>query len=210
MSSECNYLVYCHTNKINGKRYIGITSQTPTRRWRNGKGYIRNPYFSKAIEKYGWDNFKHEIIFRACSKEVAEAIEQDLIKGCHTQDHNKGYNIEGGGNATPKVSEETKKKQSEIHKGCPSAFKGHRHTEESKKKMSEAKKGKTCKNIRFGKDNSMSIPIIGINKKTGELIHFIGVGEAGRTVGISGSNISHCLSYPTHTAGGYFWRKDEK
>lgn len=207
MTSECNYIVYAHINKINGKKYFGITRQTPTRRWRNGNGYIKNPYFAKAIKKYGWDSFEHKILYRACSKEVAEAIEQDLIKGSRTQDHNRGYNIESGGNATPKVSDETRKRQSAIHKGLPSAFKGHRHTEEAKRKMSEAHKGKSFTSARYGADNPLSKKIVGINKMTGEEIIFVGVGEAGRTLGVPSSNISFCLSHPTRTAGGYFWKE---
>ena len=207
MPNENNYVVYMHINKINGKKYIGITRQTPTRRWRNGDGYIRNPYFSRAIKKYGWDAFEHRILFRACSKEVAEAIEQDLIKGCHTQDHNKGYNIESGGSATPKVSEETRKRQSAMHKGVPSAFKGHHHTEEAKRKMSEAHKGKCFTAPRYGADNPFSKVIEGINKKTGEVVRIVGISEAGRRIGTQGSNISFCLSHPTRTAGGFYWRE---
>lgn len=207
--SDCDYIVYCHRNKTDGKKYYGITSQTPSRRWRNGKGYERNPYFAKAIKKYGWEGFEHIIIFRACSKEIAEAIEQDLIKTGRTQDHSKGYNIESGGNAHDKVSDETRAKQSAIHKGVESAFKGHKHTEESKAKMSKAHKGKPCKVIRFGKDNPLSKTIIGTHKTTGEKIRCVGVCEAGRIVGVAGSNISSCLTHPTHTAGGYFWKYEE-
>lgn len=64
------YCVYCHTNKINGKKYIGITSQKPQHRWKNGQGYRNNEYFFRAIEKYGWHNFTHEILYTDLSKEV--------------------------------------------------------------------------------------------------------------------------------------------
>lgn len=57
-----NYCVYKHTSPSN-KVYIGITSQEPERRWKNGNGYKKNLYFTKAIKKYGWDNFAHEILW---------------------------------------------------------------------------------------------------------------------------------------------------
>lgn len=43
------YTVYKHTNKINGKVYIGITSQNVKRRWQNGAGYY-GTYFYNAIK----------------------------------------------------------------------------------------------------------------------------------------------------------------
>lgn len=61
MKNKNNWCVYMHTNNINGKRYIGI-SQNPKRRWKNGNGY-KTQLFGKAINKYGWDNFTHEILF---------------------------------------------------------------------------------------------------------------------------------------------------
>ena len=47
------YIVYQHKNKITNKSYIGITSQEPEQRWKNGNGYINHPKFYPAIQKYG-------------------------------------------------------------------------------------------------------------------------------------------------------------
>ena len=59
---ERKWLVYCHVNNVNGKKYVGITSKRPNDRWKNGYGYSRKFYFGRAIHKYGWDNFTHYII----------------------------------------------------------------------------------------------------------------------------------------------------
>ena len=37
---EKTWTVYMHTNKINNKVYVGITSQKVQNRWNNGKGYF--------------------------------------------------------------------------------------------------------------------------------------------------------------------------
>lgn len=89
------YIVYKHTNKINGKVYIGITCQTPEQRWRNGLGYKDQSKFYGAILKYGWDGFFHEIIYRELSQKEAYEIEEKLIKKYNSIED--GYNIQTGG-----------------------------------------------------------------------------------------------------------------
>lgn len=97
---ENTYSVYCHTNKINGKRYIGITKQNPLKRWgTNGCNYKKLNFY-RAIQKYGWDNFKHEILFENLSKEDAENKEIELIAKYNTRDDMFGYNIAIGGMLT--------------------------------------------------------------------------------------------------------------
>ena len=91
-----SYVVYMHTNILNNKKYIGITSLDPKTRWANGKGY-RFQMFGRAIEKYGWNNFKHEILFENLSQEEAQRKEIQLIKEYKTHNPDFGYNISFGG-----------------------------------------------------------------------------------------------------------------
>lgn len=105
-----NYCVYKHTAPC-GKVYIGITQQQPQKRWKNGLGYSDNPYFKNAIEKYGWDNIKHEILADSLSKEEAENLEIYYIQAYQSTNRNNGYNIAKGGNVV-EPSEESKEKTS--------------------------------------------------------------------------------------------------
>ena len=65
------YIVYKHTTP-SGKVYIGITRTTLERRCgSNGRNYSKNILFYRAIQKYGWQNIKHEILFDGLTKEQA-------------------------------------------------------------------------------------------------------------------------------------------
>lgn len=111
------YTVYMHTNKINGKKYIGITGREPKVRWGiNGNGYWGNPHFSNSIKKYGWDNFEHTILYTNLSKEEAETKEIELIALYDTTDMTKGYNRHMGGGSNGKHTPETLKLLSEREK----------------------------------------------------------------------------------------------
>lgn len=96
-----SYLIYKHTNKINGKSYIGQTCQKATRRWRNGSGYKESVVFYAAIQKYGFDNFTHEILEENLeTKALANEREQYWISYYHTWIYDpkcNGYNSTQGG-----------------------------------------------------------------------------------------------------------------
>ena len=135
-----NYSVYIHTSP-NGKVYIGITCQKPERRWKNGKGYELNEYFSRAISKYGWENIEHAILFEGLNEAEACAKEIELIAAYKSNNAEYGYNLMSGGeHGTHGL--ETRRKLSEANKG-------KHHNEESKRKIGEAKKGKN--NHNYGK-----------------------------------------------------------
>lgn len=114
------FTVYCHENKVNGKKYFGITSKIPKRRWSNGKGYNSNKYFTSSISKYGWnDGFCHIILFENLEKDKAEEIEVYLIRKYKTFDNRFGYNIKLGGNVKNCYTKETRKKISDSKIGRP-------------------------------------------------------------------------------------------
>lgn len=135
------YTVYQHKNKINGKIYIGITMQKPEIRWgKNGNNYKSSPHFYSAIQKYGWDNFEHNILFTDLTKEEACLKEQELIKYFNSMNRDFGYNSTSGGDVFT-MNEETKQKISQALMGNQNGL-GHPCSEEKKKKISEAQKGR--------------------------------------------------------------------
>lgn len=114
------YCVYVHTNKINGKMYVGQTvhGDNPELRWRNnGKGYEKSTYFQNAIKKYGWENFDHEIIANNLTADEANKFERLLIEKLNTMNEEYGYNLVSGGNSGKTVSFQTRQKISETLKG---------------------------------------------------------------------------------------------
>lgn len=64
MLEDRRWCVYEHLFP-NGKRYVGITSKPPKTRWENGAGYAKDgqPVMYNAIQKYGWDNIEHNVLF---------------------------------------------------------------------------------------------------------------------------------------------------
>lgn len=100
MDKKRSYCVYMHKNKMSGKVYIGITGGNPEYRWANGKGYEKNDHFTYSINKYGWDNFEHIILFDGLTKKEAENKEIELISYYDSTNQDNGYNIQKGGNLT--------------------------------------------------------------------------------------------------------------
>ena len=73
-------------------------------RWNHGYG--KQTIFGKAISKYGWNNFTHEILFTHLTKEEAEVKEIEFIK--IYKNVNLSYNDAEGGFCRGKQSERTK------------------------------------------------------------------------------------------------------
>ncbi|RFZ78234.1 hypothetical protein DS742_14040 [Lacrimispora amygdalina] len=95
-----NYKIYKHTNTINGKVYVGQTYTSLRARFgKNGVGYRGCKLFYKAIQKYGWDNFSHEILEdNIHTQEIANDREKFYIKQYKSTNSEFGYNLTNGGN----------------------------------------------------------------------------------------------------------------
>lgn len=140
ISNNNHYCVYCHINKINGKRYIGQTihGNNPNKRWNSGKPYTGK--FKEDINKYGWDNFEHVILENNLTKDEAYFYERYYILQFKSYMENYGYNIVIGQGSEGRVfSEETRLKISKNHKGMI----GKKHSIYTKQKMSKSQKGNT-------------------------------------------------------------------
>ncbi len=123
MPDSKKYYVYLHTvpKEVSGydhdKYYVGITKQSINRRWReNGKGY-ETQNFWKVIQKYGWDNIRHEIIADNLSHDEACELEKKYISLLRTTERDFGYNLTTGGDGNFHWSEESKKKLSRTRTG---------------------------------------------------------------------------------------------
>lgn len=149
-SYDSKFLVYVHTSP-NGKKYVGITSKSCEERWRGGSGYRDNLHFYNAIQKYGWDNFLHEVVASDLSLEDACALESFLINKFDTMNPDCGYNHTTGGNwATPdeptrkKISRSLKRVKSDPkhRKHMSDVLKGHPVSAETRKKIADANRGR--------------------------------------------------------------------
>ena len=88
--------VYRHVSP-SGKSYIGVTKDIK-HRWRGkGNGYKGGTDIYDAIQRYGWDNFEHEIIASGLTRSEAYDMESSLIDKYNTTNPEYGYNLATGG-----------------------------------------------------------------------------------------------------------------
>ena len=75
---EKNYVVYQHVTP-DGMYYFGQTNNIK-RRWSNNGARYKRTSLQPYIEKYGWENIQHIVLFRDQTKEDALWIEDFLIE----------------------------------------------------------------------------------------------------------------------------------
>lgn len=195
--------IYIVTCNVNGKVYVGQTTQGFDKRY-YGKGITatNNPHLKNAINKYGVHNFTVDKQFDvATNQQELNELEKWYIYLFNATDSNYGYNILSGGGNRPipnevrikmrdshigkKLTAAQRQKISQSHKADKNGFYGKKHSKESKEKMSRAKLGKTK-----ARSESLMKPVICIT--TGE--RFVCMKDAAKTYSLDCGSLSSLLN----------------
>ena len=107
------YQIYRYTAP-DGRVYIGCTARTLAERaGQHGEGYRDATRFWEAIQEFGWDSFRVDVLATTESAEEATKLEDKFIEQCRSLNIRYGFNsIKSGGAKTA----ETRRKQSETMK----------------------------------------------------------------------------------------------
>lgn len=143
------FIVYCHTNRLNKKAYVGWAiirkGQTPhdamMRRWVAHCNNPRHDLIAQAIRKHGIDVWDHEVLEVMSTRSGVKHAEKLWIsqrKTCAYEPGHRGYNMTHGGDGGSMLghvpSQQHRDKISEALMGKPKST-------EARKKMSLAKTG---------------------------------------------------------------------
>jgi len=179
-------VIYCLTCKVNGKVYIGQTTDFLKRMGAYKRLECKNQIkIYRALKKHGPENFSYDIIDITVNEALLDFLEDFYIEIIGSKKRGVGYNIrKGGGHG--KHSEETINKMSHRTKLYMSkkenrdiiskANKGKKHSEESKQKMAEAwklRQPRTEEHKRkIGDGNRGKVRSEEVKKENGK--HFLG------------------------------------
>lgn len=200
------YTVYMHICP-NGKKYIGVTKCKLNKRFGKGRGYESNIHFASAINKYGWENIEHAILFMRLTREEAEQKEIEMIKRFRSCDRRYGYNIESGGMLNKEVSDETREK-------LRKASSGKHPTAETRKKMSESHSGTKCHfyGTTVSEEDKQKLrelrskKVIKMDHDGNIIAEYPSMKEAAKAHGVTRQAISSCCSGKSKNCLGYLWR----
>jgi group I intron endonuclease len=210
-----NYIVYCYTNLINGKQYVGMTSMgLEERAGTNGTRYRNCPQFWEAINQYGWSNFASKVLAYDLTHSQACEMEHYYIEHLNSSVPN-GYNLTSGGDKGFNIHDSTKQRISKSNKGNKSRT-GYKNSEAHRKKMSEFMKGN-----KFNLGNSPSKEtrqklqlaqphrvVVRQYTLSGEFVaEYPTIAEASRITQIEGNNIGKVALGKAKSAGGYIWKR---
>lgn len=222
--------IYKTTNLLNGKIYIGKrVYRKKDDNWYLGSGI----YLKRAINKYGKENFKKEIL--EWCKDKTHLCEREIywINHFNSTDLKIGYNLSLGGEggnvgkeAYIKIENKLrgKKKPKEFGEKVSKALKGKPKSKEHNEKVRQALLGvrrpqqvvdKMSKSIKEkyinGWKSPVEIEVHQYNKITGMYIQsYKSATEASRVLKIDRKGITNNCVGKSKSSGGFVWSKIKK
>lgn len=203
------FRLYCITNEINDKKYVGITKQGLSKRFSQHATDARrgsNTALARSMRKHGVDKFKISPLGEADSYEHLLRLEKEAIISLNTKSPN-GYNLTYGGDANWRlVSEKANKSR---YKKISKALKGRVFSPDERRKISAAKKGKPLSDKNLSSIRQRwSRPVVCVEENKvfnngHEVIDWlisVGFKKAGY------SSVVSCCKGKKATAYGYRWK----
>lgn len=165
------FYIYKITNTINDKIYIGQTNDFNRRKSQYKHACKDQPdqFITKAMLKYGFDNFVMEIIDTLNSREEANIKEEEYMLLYDSRNLEKGYNIATGGGVfglTESIKIKISEKLKEHYKHNVSKMKGRVYSQEHREAISRGSMGKKGTNLgkKFTQEHRDKIRIANTNK----------------------------------------------
>lgn len=222
--------IYMLTCKINGHRYIGQSGNITRRMWEH-KHQRNEPHLpiSRAIKKYGWENFDKEVL------EFCPVVELDEREIFYIEILSPEYNVSKGGERgmrgyhhSPETKEKCKaaaikewqdktpeeKAYVITHQLIHHSKKGDKLTDSAKEKLREVNLGKKqSAETKTKRSVKMKTAMLG-NQNGNKVVRCIETGEifpsikqAATNKGINAHEITAVLRgwRNRKTAGGYHW-----
>lgn len=143
------YYIYCISNLINGKTYIGQHKTNNLNDSYMGSGKILH----KAYKKYGKENFSKKIIAICETQENANILEKVFIK-LYREIGKAEYNVATGGTGGQDGRKHTVEERNKIAKASSERWKRDGYKEQVGEKISKALKGMKRKESAWNKGKS--------------------------------------------------------
>lgn len=164
--------IYSITNKINNKKYIGVTKDLDTRKrkhfWELKNNRHSNEKLQRDYNVFGASAFEVEILEELKYATKKEGFKKEVFYIGKYNSCDDGYNMSYGadGSNLSQITDDTREKHRQEMLGN-TYWLGRKHTEETKKKIGDVHRGKTVKASTRKKLSEKA------KEKTGEKIHFM-------------------------------------
>ena len=224
-----NYKIYKYTSPSGGV-YIGQTKHSIEKRsHKNGSAYLvkKNgkyiqPKIAKAIIKYGWNNFKKEILFESLTKEEADEKEREMIS--YYRSIGTCYNICNGGTKPLDGANDTQVKMYNLNGEFVKQYNSilEATTDLNLDYNAEANISACClgkKHRAYGyiwryADSSLEVKplkryrerICQFDKHMNYIATYENIEDAHRNTLIGSTSIGNTLNGWSKSAGGYYWK----